>query len=254
MPPEDELPLWPDVPAAVAGIRPYPSPRSGAAAIVVLPGGGYGGHAAHEGEPVALWLNGLGLAAFVLRYRVAPYRHPAPLADAQQALRWVRANAERWGVDAGRVGILGFSAGGHLAASCGILSPVPARDRLDARPHVLVLGYPVVTLLPPHAHEGSVVNLLGQGATTEARRALSLERHVSAETPPTFVWHTADDAAVPVANALSLARALARHRRPFALHVYPHGPHGLGLARGSAAADWTQACAAFLQAQGMLPG
>ena len=218
---------------------PGPSP-----AIVVCPGGGYRRHAAHEGEPVARWLNSLGIAAFVLEYRVAPHRHPAPLQDATAAIREVRQRAADWRVDPAKVAILGFSAGGHVAASAGTLSP----DK-SGRPDLMVLCYPVITF-GEHRHEGSMLNLLGEEPSDEARRALSLETRVTPETPPTFLWHTAEDASVPVQNALLFADALARNRVPFELHVFPEGRHGLGLAEGlPAVGAWTSLCAAWLRAR-----
>jgi acetyl esterase/lipase len=240
--PADVVPVVDDAPRLTPflldGSGPYP-------AVVVCPGGGYRRRAPHEGEPVARWLNGLGIAAFVLDYRVAPNQHPAPLEDAGRAMRTVRERAAEWRVDRGRVGILGFSAGGHVAASAGTLM-----DDADGRPDLMVLCYPVITF-GEHRHEGSMLNLLGEEPPTELREALSLERRVTAEMPPTFLWHTADDASVPVENSLVFAGALARHDVPFALHVFPRGRHGLGLAvEDPVVGAWTGLCAAWLAAQG----
>ncbi len=252
--------LWPHLPVEAASIRAYPAAPGCGAAMVVCPGGGYAGHAEHEAEPVARWLNRHGVSAFVLRYRVAPNRHPAPLQDVQRAMRWVRAGARRWALDPERIGVMGFSAGGHLAASAGILPPLPipsplGPDPLDpvpCRPAVMVLGYPVISM-GRHAHAGSRANLLGPDPSSSLRTSVSLELRVAADTSPAFIWHTADDATVPVQNALLLAQALGRRGRPFALHVYPHGPHGLGLAGGTAAAAWTAECLSFLAEVGFLP-
>lgn len=255
----NEHPLWPGQDQArvtafpVASVRPSP-------AVLVLPGGGYTRQADHEGAPVARWLNSLGVAAFVVRYRVAPHRHPLPLLDAARAVRWVRHHAARHGVDPLRVGVLGFSAGGHLAGllatETGPMLPAGPHDGIDAgdpRPGLAVLCYPVVTLTGPAAHQGCVANLLGPGGEGPGgdAAALSIERRVGPATPPMFLWHTADDASVPVDNTLMLASALARHRVPVEAHVYPNGVHGLGLAESDpVAGDWTRRCAAFLRARG----
>jgi acetyl esterase/lipase len=229
--------MAPLTPYLVDGPGPHP-------AMVVCPGGGYRRHAPHEREPVARWLNGLGIAAFVLEYRVAPQRHPAPLEDATDAIRTVRQRAAEWRVDPSRVGILGFSAGGHVAASAGTLAEDPS-----GRPDLVVLCYPVISF-GEHRHDGSMLNLLGDDPPADAQAALSLETRVSAETPPAFLWHTAEDGAVPVENSLLFAAALARHDVPFALHVFPHGRHGLGLAEGEPEVGaWTSLCAAWLRAR-----
>jgi len=259
----DAIPLWPASHPAAGGadpprLTPFPLPGAARAAVVVCPGGGYGRRAPHEGEPVARWLNGLGIAAFVLDYRVAPHRHPGPLEDAQRAIRTVRAGAERWRVDPARVGILGFSAGGHLAATAATrfdegdpAAPDPL-DRPSARPDLAVLCYPVVTF-GAHRHEGSMTNLLGADPPAEARAALSAERQVGARTPPTFLWHTAEDAAVPVQNSLLQAGALAEQGIPFELHVFPRGRHGLGLAADDPVVGaWPGLCAAWLREQGFV--
>lgn len=257
-------PLWPAAPGeAVASgddgpqMTAYlPEGRAARGAIVVCPGGGYGRLAPHEGEPVARWLVGLGIAAFVLRYRVAPHRHPVPLGDAQRAIRFVRAGADESGVAGLPVGVLGFSAGGHLSASVGVFNDsgdqqgADAVGRASCRPDALVLCYPVITFGEAR-HQGSTDNLLGPDADADRRAAVSLERHVSPQTPPTFLWHTADDASVPVDHSLLFAGALGRHGVPFALHVYPHGRHGLGLAHADPiVGSWTKLCATWLASHG----
>ena len=263
----EPLTLWPTgapelantTPADIPMLTPYlPESGSPTAAIVVCPGGGYQMRAEHEGEPVALWLNTLGVAAFVVDYRVAPHRNPIPLGDAQRAIRIVRANAERWNVLPGQVGILGFSAGGHLAATAGTQwdrgvfdAPDPI-DRNSCRPDLLVLCYPVISFIMA-GHMGSMTNLLGEMPSLEQRRAHSAELNVNANTPPAFLWHTADDAAVDVDNSLMFASALRRHGVPFALHVFPTGAHGLGLAEGHPEAQiWPELCAQFLRQQGWI--
>lgn len=241
----------------VPRLTPYlPAGGRATGAIVVCPGGGYARRAEHEGTPVARWLNGLGIAAFVLDYRVALHRHPAPLRDAQRAIRLVRSGAWGGGMSFARVGILGFSAGGHLAATAGTrydLGDLEAADpveRASCRPDALVLCYPVITF-GEHRHHGSMVNLLGEDAPDELRALLSAETRVTADTPPAFLWHTADDAGVPVENSLLFASALRRHGVPFALHVYPRGRHGLGLAEDDpVVGTWTGLCAKWLAGQG----
>jgi acetyl esterase/lipase len=252
-----ERSLWPTTDEAT--ITPFPARHDGLnPAIVVLPGGGYEHLAGHEGAPVARWLNTLGIAAFVLRYRIAPNRHPLPLLDAARAVRWVRHHSAAYDVDPTRVGVLGFSAGGHLtgllATETGPMlpeGPHDAIDQADPRPDLAVLCYPVTTLTGSAAHQGSAVNLLGPDAPESLREELSPARRVTAATPPMFLWHTADDGSVPVANSLQMAQALARHQIPMEVHVYPSGRHGLGLAEDDpVVGDWTRRCATFLTGRG----
>ena len=225
-------------------------------AVVVCPGGGYAARADHEGEPIALWLNSLGMNAFVVDYRVSPYRHPVPLMDAQRAIRLVRHSASGWGIDPAKVGILGFSAGGHLAATAGThFDPGDAGasdpiERRSSRPDALVLCYPVITF-GEYQHGGSMSNLLGDKPDPQLRASLSNETQVSAETPPAFLWHTADDGAVPVENSLLFATALSAKKIPFELHVYPTGVHGLGLGQDHpVVSQWTAACGIWLKGLG----
>lgn len=226
--------------------------RTGAAgdrpAVLVLPGGGYARQADHEAEPVADWLAGLGIHAFVLRYRVAPDRHPAPLEDAKQAMLHIRDGAHGLAVDRERVGVLGFSAGGHLAATLST-AVATGSDDLDvpgAVPNLTVLCYPVVSYTR-EVHQGSVDNLLGEAPPSNVLAELSAEQQVSGETPPAFLWHTADDAAVPVSHSLGYAGALLSAGVPAELHVFPHGRHGLGLADGEPGPDqWSSLCAGWL--------
>ena len=222
--------------------------------VVVLPGGGYGGRAEHEADPVAEWLNGLGVHALVCHYRVFPWRHPAPLADAQRAVRLVRANAGAWQVDPERLGVLGFSAGGHLACSVANFGddgdPASADPvaREPSRANALIACYPVVSF-GPHGHRGSMINLVGENPDPALHRQLSLENSVTPRNPPAFLWHSANDPGVPVANSLLYAQALSDARVPFALHVYPTAPHGIGLGRNhpGTAREWTRACETWLQ-------
>jgi len=220
-------------------LTPYlpPTDKASGAAIVVCPGGGYGGLAAHEGRDYALWLNQRGVAAFVLKYRLGShgYRHPAMLQDAARALRLVRARAAEWGVDPHRIGIMGSSAGGHLASTLlthfdsgdpGASDPI---ERQSSRPDFGVLCYAVITM-GKWTHAGSRRNLLGADPDPELVELLSNEKQVTPQTPPCFIWHTWEDPTVPVENSLMFAEALRRAGVPFALHIYEKGRHGIGLA------------------------
>lgn len=256
--PAPALPLWDDVktpenptltPFLLPGERIRP-------ALVVCPGGAFIERAAHEGAPLARWVNSLGLHAFVCDYRVAPSRHPAALDDAQRALRLIRHRAAEWRVDPGRLGLMGFSAGGHLVCAAGNLgedgdaaSPDPLA-RHSGRPDAVIAGYPLISN-GPFGHPGAFRNLVGDAPDPQQVQLLSLETSVTARNPPTFLWSTAEDLKVPVENSLLYAAALRQHRVPFALHIYPHGPHGLGLAAENAVvSDWTHRCAAWLAALG----
>lgn len=231
------------VPARADGPRP---------AMLVLPGGGYGRQADHEAEPVVEWLAALGIHAYVLRYRVAPDRHPAPLEDAKTVLLQIRGGSSGLSVDSTRVGVLGFSAGGHLAAtlSTAVATGTEALDVPAAVPDLTVLCYPVVSYLD-QVHQGCVDNLLGASPSDALLREVSADLHVTAATPPAFLWHTADDEAVPVHHSLAYAGSLVQAGVPAELHVFPHGRHGLGLAPGDPGpAQWTALCAAWLERMG----
>ncbi len=256
-----DIRLWPDESPDMADIpedlrpslRVYPLSDAPAPTVVVFPGGGYGMVSEWEGEPVARRLNAAGFTAIVVTYRVAPHQYPAALRDAVRAVRLARSNAAEWGVEPDRLAVMGFSAGGHLAGSLATLGEDAALmddDELidvQPQPNALVLCYPVVTMMKPFAHEGSVRNLLGDLVTDGQREEWSLERRVSANTPPAFLWHTAPDAPVPVENSLLFGSALARHGVPFALHVFPTGAHGLNLAAHEPLASaWSELCAAWL--------
>ena len=266
----EPTPLWPEgppgVPKDAPGQRPTltlyqpPPDKATGAIVVVCPGGGYGGLANHEGPPIAEWLNGLGVSAVVLRYRLAPSaHHPAMLQDAARAIRTVRANAESWKVDPGRVGVLGFSAGGHLASTIathfdsGDPNATDPVERFSSRPDRAILIYPVISLVTPYTHLGSKKNLLGDNPTKELAESLSNELRVTKDTPPTFLAHTDQDAAVPPENSLLFALALRKAKVPVELHVFEKGQHGLGLGRaGFAFSEWPQLCAKWLDGQGFL--
>ncbi len=235
--------------------------KANGTAVVICPGGGYQLLAVEmEGSDVARWLNGLGVTAFVLRYRLKEWGHPAPLRDALRALRLVRSRAAEFGVRRDRIGILGFSAGGHLAASASTLyddadgrTGAPL-DAVSARPDFSVLLYPVISLVAAPSHRGSRLNLVGPEASPALLEKLSLERQVTAATPPAFLMHTADDATVPLENSILYHEALRAAGVPAELRVYPHGPHGIGLrAEHEAGRLWPTACAAWLATRGFLP-
>ena len=255
-------PLWPDatpfgpsvVPPTLTRYDPAPGQAVGAS-IVVCPGGGYTGHADHEGTPVAEWLTTLGITAFVLHYRLGPHsRHPDMLRDAARAVQTVRASE---GLDAGRVGILGFSAGGHLASTlathfeAGDPDAADPLNRLSSRPDLAILLYPVITLELPVGHVWSRTQLLGEDAPEDLIASLSNHKHVTPDTPPTFLLHTAEDEGVPPENSLLFALALARSRVPFELHVYERGAHGIGLGGDDPVlSTWPARCADWLRGRG----
>lgn len=242
------------------------APRPNGAAVLVLPGGGYRFLSYdNEGESQAEWLNARGITAFILLYRLPAEgwarRELVPLQDAQRAMRVIRAGASRFGVEANRVAVLGFSAGGHLAGSLATrhaeqtYAPVDAADRLPARPDLAGLVYPVVTMEQPFTHDGSRDALLGPAADAALRRAASVETRVTPATPPTFLAHSADDDLVPVANSLALYTALHAAKRPSELHVFDKGGHGYGvrLPASTNAGRWPAMFHRFGISQGVFP-
>jgi len=269
--PNEVVVLWPaGVPGALGEgeadtptLTVYlPDPgRATGTAVVICPGGGYQMLAVdHEGRDVARWLNSLGVAAFVLRYRHGPnYQHPAPIQDAQQALRTVRKRAEDWRVRPDQVGMLGFSAGGHLASTASTyFNRKPAPDEsidaaYSARPDFAVLIYPVITLDGPFAHQGSRRNLLGDNPSPDLVRRLSNDEQVTPETPPTFLVHTWADTAVPAENSLQYYAALRRAGVRAEMHLFEPGNHGFGLAPDNPVlSQWPVLCAAWLQGMALL--
>jgi len=265
------LPLWPggapgalgtadaDVPAMTVYL-----PRTMTAntpAMIVCPGGGYGALAAnHEGRQVANYLNSLGMAAFVLRYRLGPrYHHPIELGDAQRAIRTVRARAAEWRIDPARIGIMGFSAGGHLAMSASTwmesvqVSANDEIDRVSSRPDFAVLGYPVISMTAAWTHKGSLRNLLGDTPDPELAKRLSGELAVTKTTPPTFIFQTNEDASVPAENAVQYYLALRQAGVPAEMHVFEKGVHGVGLANNDPAlAPWSSLLANWLRVRGAI--
>lgn len=215
---------------------PAPGKANGCA-VVICPGGGYQ-HLAidYEGNDVAEWFNTFGVAGFVLRYRLAPdYHHPAPMLDVQRAIRTVRARAGQWKIDPHRVGVMGFSAGGHLASTAathfdaGDSNAADPIDRQSCRPDFAILAYPVITMTGTFGHTGSKKNLLGQNPDPQLAESLSNQKQVTAESPPTFLFHTSEDAVVPVENSVQFYLALRKAGVAAEMHIYEKGRHGIGL-------------------------
>jgi len=265
-PQPEAMPLWPNGAPGAVGTDPvdiptltpyFPKEKANGAAVIVCPGGGYSHLADHEGKPVAEWLSSIGITAFVLKYRLGPrYHHPAPLQDAARAIRIVRSHAAEWKLDPRRIGILGFSAGGHVASTAGTHfdagnpSATDVIERVSSRPDVMILIYPVITM-GQFTHAGSKKLLIGENAPADLVKLLSNEEQVTKETPPTFLVHTANDSAVPVENSLRFADALRKVGVPFELHVYERGRHGFGMGGTDPILSTCPArCADWLRLQG----
>jgi acetyl esterase/lipase len=279
----DSLPLWPDkIPGAIAEGGPetvrsdgmyfitniheprlyvmLPSrEKANGTAVVICPGGAYSGLAIdHEGLRVGEWLNSLGVAAFVLKNRCVPYRHPYPLMDAQRAIRIVRHNSTKWNVATDRVGILGFSAGGHLASTASTHfddGNQEAKDPIEkngCRPDFSVLGYPVISFQEPFGHAGCRNNLIGEDAPVELVKLLSNELQVHEKTPPAFFFHSKDDEGVTWPNSEMYHEALKKHSTATELVLFETGGHGYGLGRGESAA-WPKACEEWLRGTKFIP-
>jgi acetyl esterase/lipase len=265
----ETFPLWPDGAPGALGKEDADRPtvtlfrarQPSGASIVVAPGGGYGALASnHEGRQVANYLNAAGITVFVLKYRLGPkYRHPIELGDAQRAIRLVRSRAQEFSIVPDRIGFMGFSAGGHLAATAGThfdggnASSSDPIERVSSRPDYLVLAYPVVSFTPAIAHAGSVRNLLGDSPPPALIEELSNEKHVTAQTPPTFLFHTTADAAVPVENSIEFYLAARKAKVPVEMHIFENGPHGVGLAMNDPAlSEWPTLLMNWLRARGLL--
>jgi acetyl esterase/lipase len=230
-------------------------------AIIVAPGGSYTSLASnHEGRQVANLLNAAGVTAFVLKYRLGPrYHHPVELGDAQRAIRLVRARAADFGIDADRIGMLGFSAGGHLTATAGTRfdagradAPDPI-DRVSSRPDFIVLAYPVISFDPAIAHSTSIRNLLGDKPDPKLLEDMSADRQVTAQTPPTFLFHTDGDTGVVPENSVRFYLALRRAKVPAEMHIFEKGPHGVGLAMNDPALSaWSTLLTTWLRGRGLL--
>jgi acetyl esterase/lipase len=259
------FPLWPEGSPELAGTAEDQIPEltvylpdeatASGTGIVICPGGGYVGLAMdHEGHDVARWLNSIGIAAFIVSYRRGEdYKHPIPLTDARKALQTVRDRSDEWGVDPTRIGILGFSAGGHLAASTGIYHD-PAEVGLNIpRPNFMILVYPVISMTEAYMHEGSRNHLVGSDNLPLAWR-MSHEKNVTPEVPPTFLIHTSDDQAVPVENSIYLYLNLKKADVPVEMHIYETGRHGLGLGPGTISfSSWPNRAESWMRRRGLLP-
>jgi len=256
--PAGSILLWPQGAPGAKGDNPDDKPtltlfapaagKRNGASMLVLPGGGYGGLADHEGKGYAEWFADRGITAYVLKYRLGSkgYRHPTMLNDAARGLRLVRAFAKRDGLDPTRIGVIGSSAGGHLASTlathfaAGNPESMEASERESSRPDLAILCYPVISL-GEFVHAGSRKNLLGDTPSPELITNLSNQLQVTPQTPPCFLWHTVEDKSVPVENSLLFAAALRRAGVPFSLHIYEKGAHGLGLGRpGKEAPPWAE--------------
>jgi acetyl esterase/lipase len=260
--------LWPNGAPGALGDAPedkptltiyLPTSNPTQTGVIVAPGGGY----LHlsmtkEGSDIAAWLNQHGVAAFVLQYRLGPkYHHPIELGDAQRAIRMVRSQAQSFGIVPGRLGIWGFSAGGHLAATTGTkfdAGNTAASDPIDqqsSRPDFLVLSYPVITFKPPYNHVGSLHSLLGPDPDPALVDALSAELNVTPQTPPTFLYATTDDQTVPAMNSTLFYDALVRAKVPAEIHIFQHGAHGSGLGGTShSLTQWPNLLYTWLQTNG----
>jgi acetyl esterase/lipase len=269
--PQVEL-LWPNGAPLAKGTTDNDKPtvtvyrpadeKANGAGIIICPGGGYGHLAVgHEGRDIAEWMNSFGVTAFVLKYRHrnTGYGHPAPMLDAQRAIRFARAGAERFRLDRGKIGIIGFSAGGHLASTVGTrfddgdADAADAIDRAGCRPDFMILVYPVIALATDYAHGGSKKNLLGDKPDPQLVASLSNETQVTEKTPPTFLMHTGGDTAVPPENSVLFYMALRKARVPAELHIYEKGGHGYGLApKDPVLASWPARCEDWLSGRGVI--
>ncbi len=266
-----EIPLWPDGAPGALGteeddiptltIRLAPPDKANGTAVVICPGGGYWGLAMdHEGHQVADWLNEHGVSGFIVKYRRAPkYKYPCPIQDGQRALRMVRARAKEWNVDPDRIGILGFSAGGHLASTVGTHfdnGDTDAEDpieRVSSRPDFMVLIYPVISFTTEYTHKGSRKNLLGEEPDPELVQSLSNENQVTKNTPPTFLMHANGDTGVPPENSVLFYLALRKAGVPAEMHIYQEGKHGFGLAPDDPVlSTWPARCIDWMKVNGLL--
>lgn len=234
--------------------------RPNGTAVIIAPGGGYGLLSAErEGVQYANWLSTLGVTSFVLKYRLADFGHPAPLQDVLRAVRLVRSRAAEFKINPGRIGVMGSSAGGHLAACAGTLfnhaagRTGAALDATDARPDFLILMYPVITMEGPSVHAGSRRNLLGENPAPDLVNLLSVERQVTAATPPTLLIHTQEDQSVPVENSLLFYQALTRAKVSAEMYLFEHGAHGMGMKPDfGTASDWPRRAEEWLRQRGLL--
>jgi acetyl esterase/lipase len=265
------VPLWPTGAPGAQGNQPEDIPtltiflpdtgRAIRTGVVVCPGGGYVNLAIQkEGTDIAEWLNSIGVAAFVLKYRLGPrYHHPIEMWDGQRAMRYVRYHAKEYGIAPERVGIWGFSAGGHLASTIathfdsGKAEAADSIDRVSCRPDFMVLAYPVISFVTPYVHKGSMRALLGENPDPKLQRLLSNELQVTSDTPPTFLFSTNDDTGVPCENSVLFFMALRKSHVPAEMHIFEPGPHGVGLAATDAALSiWPTLLANWFRTRGLL--
>jgi acetyl esterase/lipase len=234
---------------------------AGGTSVIVAPGGGYRNLSMDkEGRQVASWFNAMGVTAFVLRYRLGPrYHHPIELGDAQRAIRLVRSRAMQLGIAPDRIGMMGFSAGGHLTATAGTHFDDGNRDasdpvdRVSSRPDFLILAYPVISFDPAIAHRGSEQSLLGDNPDPKLIQELSDELQVTAKTPPAFLFHTNADTTVPAENSVRFYLALRQAKVPAEIHIFQNGPHGVGLDLGDPAlSQWPVLLTNWLRGRGLL--
>jgi acetyl esterase/lipase len=246
----------------VLDMYPAPKDKSNGTAVIICPGGGYWGLAiSHEGSQVAKWLNSIGITAFVLKYRLPDSsimfnKSIGPMQDGQRAIRIVRRHAKEWNINPDKIGIMGFSAGGHLAATLSTRFSAKVYDPIDstsARPDFSLLIYPVISMESSITHMGSRENLLGKHPSPEMVRLFSNELQVNNETPPAFLVQSIDDNVVPVQNSIDYALALKKYKIPCELHIYESGGHGYGLGRSTdTETSWPEACNKWLKARGFL--
>jgi acetyl esterase/lipase len=272
---EPVLLLWPEGAPGAKGraekdkpsltIHLPPADKANGCAVVICPGGGYQHLAmSYEGNDVADWFNTFGVAGFVLRYRLAPeYHHPSPMLDVQRALRLVRAKAGEWNVDPHRVGVMGFSAGGHVASTAathfdaGRPDAADPIDRQSCRPDFAILAYPVITMTGKYGHNGSKKNLLGEHPDHGLAESLSNQKQVTRDTPPTFLFHTNADTAVLPENSVEFYLGLRKAGVPAEMHIYEKGPHGIGLGKrdpafAEALSTWPKHLRNWMQSRGLL--
>jgi acetyl esterase/lipase len=267
----DTLPLWENRAPGALGDSDADRPtltifraaarQNPVTSVIVAPGGGYVNLSMDkEGRQVASWFNAMGVTAFVLKYRLGPrYHHPIELGDVQRAIRLVRSRALQFGVAPDRIGMMGFSAGGHLAATAGTrfddgnASAPDEVDRVSSRPDFLILAYPVISFDPAIAHAGSVRSLLGDNPAPALLQELSADLHVTAKTPPTFLFSTNADTAVPAENTIRFYLALRQAKVPAEMHIFENGPHGVGLDLGDPALSlWPTLLTNWLRGRGLL--
>ena len=275
------IPLWPEGVPGAKGIGPEHTDDTGrvsnvseptltvygpavdrpnGTAVIIAPGGSYVRLSTErEGGQYANWLSTLGVTSFVLKYRMAEFGHPAPLQDVLRAVRLVRSRAAEFRINPARIGVMGSSAGGHLAASAGTLFDHPAGrtgaalDATSARPDFLILMYPVITMGEPCDHAGSRIALLGKNPAPELLQLMSLEKQVTSATPPTLLIHTQEDQTVPVENSVLFYQALTRAKVPAEMYLFEHGTHGMGMkAEFGTASDWPARVAEWLRSRGLL--